>query len=101
MAQMIRYKGQLYKRIDSKGQNSEIINYLELNLKAKKAVMPLISDKEAKKKSEKYIKSLENAIKEAKNSKIHEAKRALEDAVKNSTNPVDTSALKSAIQKLK
>lgn len=96
MNNLIRYKGQLYRRIDS--ANQEFVKYLELNKNAKESVLKFAKDDKSGKE---YVKALDEAIRHLKNDKVSDAKRALETAIKHSTNPHDTNALKSVVQKLK
>lgn len=105
---LIRYKGQLYKRIDS--NLLDTVKYLELNKSAKESSLAFarsIKDSNINKnpKLEKdvkeYLKAIDEAIRHLKSDKVSDAKRALETAIKHSTNPHDSTALKSVIQKLK
>lgn len=94
---LIRYKGQLYKRVDN-ANHQDIVKYLELNKSAKESVAQFAKDDKGVKE---YLKAIDEAIKHLKSDKVSEAKRALETAIKHSTNPHDSTALKSVIQKLK
>lgn len=106
---LIRYKGQLYRRIDS-ANHQDIVKYLELNKSTKEATLKFAKgikgsgvnkDAKVEKDAKEYLKAIDEAIRHLKSDKINDAKRALETAIKHSTNSHDSTALKSVIQKLK